>query len=129
MKIAVVGSRTFNNYELLEKTLTDYLFLNVDTETFYNNAYNTIIISGGAKGADTLAERFAEEKGLEKLIFPAMWRKNGYYNPYAGYARNHDIIKNADVVFAFWDGKSRGTQHSIDLAKHINKELYVIEEK
>ena len=115
MKIAVVGSRTFTDYKLLEETLTDYLT---------DNAYNGVIISGGAKGADKLAERFADEMGLEKLIFHADWNA---YGKRAGFIRNVDIIKNADIVFAFHQNNSKGTQHSIDLAKQWNKELYIIE--
>ena len=63
--------------------------------------------------------------GLTAVIFPAEWKK---YGKRAGYIRNHDIIKNSDHVVAFWDGKSRGTLHSIELARdkyHIPIDVYV----
>lgn len=122
-KVAVVGSRTFNDYELLEKTLTDYLFINTSNEEFYYNCYNTIIVSGGARGADKLAERFAEEKGLDTEIHLPNW---DLYGKSAGFIRNRKIIENSHIVFAFWDGKSKGTKHSIDLAKTMNKEIHII---
>lgn len=109
MKIAVVGSRTFNDYKLLRSTLNKYDHIE-------------LIVSGGAKGADSLAEKYARENGIETLIFKPDWDKNGKA---AGYIRNVDIIKNCDLVIAFWDGKSKGTKHSIDLAKNGNKKIII----
>lgn len=120
--IAIVGSRTFNNYELLKEKLFNFLF---GTEKdFYYNSYNTTVISGGAGGADKLGERFADEYGLNKKIFYPNWDKFGKS---AGFIRNKDIIKNSDVVFAFWDYKSKGTKNSIDLARKYGKILYIID--
>lgn len=79
-------------------------------------------MSGGAKGADSLAERFAKENNIETMIFPADWDK---YGKNAGYIRNKDIISNSDIVIAFWDGKSKGTKISIDLAKQSSKILFI----
>lgn len=123
MKIAVVGGRDFDNYELLRITLRNFLFEDISDDTYYENFYNTTIVSGGAKGADTLAENFAEEYICNKLIFKPDWE---LYGKQAGFLRNVQIIDNADIVFAFWDGKSKGTQHSINLAKSKNKELYIV---
>lgn len=112
MKIAVVGSRTFNDYELLRSTLDKY-------------DYIELIISGGAKGADSLAERYALENNIKTLIFKPKWSE---YGKRAGYIRNINIIENSDLVIAFWDGKSKGTKHSIDLAKKNKKQLLIIQE-
>ena len=109
MKVAVIGSRSFNNYDLLKKTLTE-----MDAQ---------LIISGGARGADTLAEKYAKENGIPTLIFLADWDR---YGKSAGYRRNVDIIANADCVVAFWDGVSKGTKHSIDLAYSAGKEVKII---
>ena len=115
----VVGSRTFSDFDFLKKKL-DHLLSNYSP--------NVIIVSGGAKGADTLAERYANEKGYEKMIFYADWKKFGNQ---AGYIRNrqmHEFIskqKNRGVV-AFWDGKSNGTKHSFSLAKEFYNPLKVI---
>lgn len=82
-----------------------------------------LIVSGGAQGADKLAEKFAEDNKIDKLIFKAEW---DLYGPRAGMIRNEDIVKNSDVVIAFWDGKSKGTNNSIGHAKGMDKELHVV---
>jgi hypothetical protein len=110
MKLAVVGSRNFKDYKLL-KTKLDELE-NIE-----------LIISGGANGADSLAEKYADEKGIKKSIHYAEW---GRYGKAAGYYRNIDIVNESEMVIAFWDGKSKGTKLSISLAKEKNKKLTVI---
>jgi len=108
-KIAVVGGRNFHDYNLLKRVLTDRL-------PFH-------LVSGGARGADSLAEKFAEEFGLSKTIFLPEW---GKYGRSAGFRRNHLIIQEADEVIAFWDGYSKGTAHSIKLAERMGKPIVVI---
>ena len=71
------------------------------------------IISGGAKGADSLGERFAEQHSLHLTVCKADWNKHGKS---AGYIRNSEMADIGDVLLAFWDGKSKGTKHMIDLA-------------
>jgi hypothetical protein len=110
MKLAVIGSRGFNDYGLLKETLEQYK----GVEQF---------ISGGARGADLLGERWARENNIPTKIFKPDWDKHGKA---AGFIRNKDIISNADLVIAFWDGVSKGTQHSINLAKDGGKELIII---
>ena len=114
----VAGSRKFNNYEMLKKEL-DYLLQNqIDVE----------IISGGAKGADSLAEKYADEKGYKKHIMPAEW---GLYGKRAGYIRNEQMhiyaseYENRGCV-CFWDGKSKGTAHNFELAERFNTPIKVI---
>lgn len=111
MRAAIIGSRSFNDYSLVLETLLEY-----------ENVI-TIIVSGGAKGADTLGERWAKEKNKEILIFYPDW---GKYGKSAGFIRNKDIIENSDIVFAFWDGMSKGTKSSIELSIKLNKELKII---
>jgi len=116
MKIAIVGSRTFYDQPLLRESVSKELDISeID-----------LIVSGGAKGADSLAEKFADENNISKQIFYPEWSK---YGKGAGYIRNKLIIENVDIVFAFWDGKSKGTKHSINLAKELNKQLFVIKIK
>lgn len=110
MKIAIVGSRSFNDYDLMKQVIDNY------KES--NNVFFSAVVSGGARGADSLGERYANENGLEKIIFKADWAKFGKR---AGFLRNVDIIKNCDICFAFWDGESHGTKHDIDLCKEYNK--------
>ena len=115
MNIAIIGGRDFNDFDLMKKTLVDFMGGN---RTFLN-----AIVSGGAKGADTLAEKFADEIGVEKIIFRPNYEK---YGRLAALQRNTEIIENADIVFAFWDGKSRGTHDSIKKAKKMDKIIHII---
>lgn len=114
MKIAIVGSRSFNDYTMM----VDYIE-NIVAE---NNFVIDEVISGGAKGADTLAERLAKEYDIKLTIFPADWTT---YGKRAGAIRNEEIIKNCDICFAFWDGISRGTKISIDFCTRYNKPCYI----
>jgi hypothetical protein len=109
MKVAIVGSRTFNDYELMSNTLKR---INI-----------TKIISGGAFGADTLAERYAKEQNIETKIFLPEWDK---YGKKAGFIRNTDIINECELVVAFWDQTSKGTLDSINKAKLLNKKIIII---
>jgi hypothetical protein len=111
MKLAIIGSRTFNNYELLYDHLEEHLNT------------TTMVVSGAARGADSMGERWAKENDIETLIFPAEWDK---YGKRAGYIRNEDIIKNCDFCVAFWDGASKGTLHSVLLCKKYNKQYKII---
>lgn len=108
MRIAVVGSRSFDDYERVKEVLTPRIPF--------------ILISGGARGADTLAERFAKEQNLVAMIFPARWDK---YGKRAGFIRNKKIVQEADLVIAFWDGTSKGTESTINLADQMDKEVIV----
>ncbi len=118
MKVLVIGSRGFDDYELLKETLDDLL----------SNASDIEIVSGGAKGADSLAERYAKEKGCSCRVFPAEWSK---YGKSAGYLRNAEMHRYISkykerICIAFWDGISKGTQHSFSLAEKYQNPLKVI---
>ncbi len=111
MKLAIIGSRTFENYDFLNETLEQY------------KPKITLVVSGAAKGADSLGEKWATKNNIKTLIFPANWDK---YGKRAGFVRNEDIIKNCDCCVAFWDGKSKGTSHSISLCEKYNKPYKII---
>ena len=115
-KVIVCGSREFKNQELMEKKL-DYLLVNKISTS------RVIILSGCARGADLCGERYAIEKWLDIERFPAQWEQ---YGKSAGFKRNADMIEKADAVVAFWDGKSRGTQHMIELARKRNVPIRII---
>lgn len=112
MKVAVIGSRGFNDYELVKTTLSP---INI-----------TLLVSGGAKGADSLGERYANENNIETLIFKPDWKKHG---PAAGPLRNTDIVNNADTIIAFWDGESKGTKDSITKAEKLGKNIIIVNTK
>jgi len=115
----VAGTRTFSDYELLTSKL-DYLLSNHSKEA--------VIVSGGANGADTLAKRYAEDKGYPYYEFPANWTMLGKR---AGMVRNeqmHEFIShfpNRGAVI-FWDGKSRGTASNIGFAEKYGNRLVTI---
>lgn len=112
MKLIVAGGRDFNNYELLKKEILDrYSIKNLE------------IVCGKARGADTLGERFAKEFKLKIKYFPANWDLNGRS---AGYVRNCEMAEYADCLIAFWDWKSKGTRHMIDLANRKNIKIDII---
>lgn len=110
MKVAVVGSRGFCDYEKL-KSVLDAI---TDIE---------MIISGGASGADSLAEKWARENNIPTCIYKPDWAKHGRS---AGFIRNRQIIESSDFCVAFWDGHSKGTKNSIDWCAKLNKKLKVI---
>lgn len=109
LAIAIVGSRAFNDYALLCKHMEAYA--------------PTLIVSGGAQGADSLGEKWAKEKGVATRILRPNWTK---YGKAAGFMRNTDIIQAADVVIAFWDQTSRGTQDSIQKAQAAGKKVVIV---
>lgn len=116
--ILVVGSRTFDDYDMLKKTLDRLL----------NSVENIEIVSGGARGADSLAERYAKEKGFSLKVFYANWNK---YGKSAGYRRNAEMHQYISmyperICVAFWDGKSKGTAHNFELAKRYNTNIEII---
>ena len=114
MKVAIVGSRTFNNFDLLSKKVKEYCRrTNISIET---------IVSGGAKGADALAEKFAKENDIQTKIFHPDWEQFGRN---ACSVRNTQIVEFSDIVFAFWDGKSPGTKDSITKAEKLQKIIII----
>ena len=111
MKVGIVGSREFKNYELFSDVMKQYL------------SDISWVVSGGVPGADSLAEKWAKENKKMLTIYPADWFNLGKR---AGYVRNTDIVKNSDMIIAFWDGKSKGTKHTIGLAQKMGKECKII---
>lgn len=78
------------------------------------NQHVVEIVSGCAVGADKLGERYAQERGFQIKRFPAEWSLHGKA---VGFIRNEEMAKYSDALIAFWDGVSRGTKHTIDLAE------------
>ena len=91
--VIVAGSRGFESYELAELWL-DYYFCNKEP---------TAIITGLAKGADTLGLNYARNHDIPIIQMPADWNK---YGKRAGYIRNEEMLKKADALIAFWNNKS-----------------------
>jgi len=113
MKIAIIGSRSFTDYELFK----------VKCDTILSNSKSITIISGGAKGTDRLAEKYAAEQNIPILIYKANWDLHGKS---AGMKRNVLMLNDCTHVIAFWDGNSPGTLHMISQARINGKGLRVI---
>lgn len=111
-RIIIAGSRTFTDKSLLYRICDEQI-----TEIIKNDKNAIVqIISGGARGADRLAEMYALDRHLSNIILPAQWNK---YGKKAGMLRNGDMARMASrkdgkgMLIAFWDGQSRGTQNMI----------------
>ena len=115
-KIIIAGGRDFMDYNLLKEKVNKILQEKRVT-------HKIVIISGCARGADTLGLRYASENTFDVEEYPADWDK---YGKKAGYMRNVEMAENADALIAFWDGKSKGTKHMIDIATERNLPIRVI---
>ncbi|MBE6968717.1 MAG: DUF2493 domain-containing protein [Ruminococcaceae bacterium] len=107
MRVAVVGSRA----------------LQIDDWENYLPPDTDEIISGGAKGIDQSVANFARSNGIALKEFLPEYDKYGKRAPLL---RNISIIEKADLVLAFWDGKSRGTKFVIDTCRTRNIPIRVI---
>lgn len=133
-RIIIAGGRDFGNYELLKQSVLSIL---ASLSSKQENGVTKItvpkesveIISGAARGTDTLGEQFAKEFGITVKRFPANWNK---YKGAAGPIRNGkmaDYAANFDgtgMLIAFWDGKSPGTTSMINIAKRKGLVVHVI---
>ena len=113
IKFALVGSRTFTNYDILKQVM----------DLARKHGILKEIVSGGARGADSLAKKYAVENDVPYKEFPAQW---DLYGKSAGFIRNKLIVDYCDIVIAFWDGKSRGTKDTIKLVKKAGKKIVIM---
>lgn len=117
MNIVICGSRNFGNYvkvkEVMDAVIDEVQHLGEEVK----------IISGGARGADTLADLYAQRHKIPFTLYKAEWSK---YGNKAGIIRNIEMAKVADVVVAFWDGGSRGTKHMIEYCKENGIKVSVV---
>lgn len=120
VRMIVAGSREYNNYE----ELSEILKYNIDRWTA--QGFNIEIVSGCARGADSLGAKYGEEHNIKVKYMPADWDT---YGKSAGYRRNADMLNYAKeeyaVVFAFWNGTSKGTKNMIDIACKSNVAVLV----
>lgn len=106
MKVAVAGSR-----DIVIDNLNEYLPLDTDE-----------IITGGARGVDDCAKKYAADMGIKYKEFLPDYNKYGRAAPII---RNKHIVEYADIVIAFWNGKSKGTKNTIETAKKLGKSITV----
>lgn len=106
-RVIIAGGRDFNDYSLLKAKCDNILAEKTTT-------HRIIVVSGAAKGADSLGEQYAREKGYTIEKYPADWNTHGRA---AGPIRNAQMANSADALIAFWDGQSKGTKSMINIAK------------
>lgn len=105
VRICVNGSRGFEDREKIYEALDNL----IPEET----RESVVLITGGCRGPDTIAEEWAIDRGVEVEVVRAKWLIEGRA---AGPKRNARMIKLSDRLISFWDGKSRGTKGTIELA-------------
>ena len=110
MKVIIAGSRDCNDYDLLCSVIEK------------SGIEITEVVSGGARGVDTMGEKWAEENNIPVIRFPAEWDKHGKS---AGFIRNSEMAKFADALIAIQINNSRGTAHMVEQMRKRNKE-YVL---
>lgn len=113
MKTIIAGSRDFADYNLLKQNLDSYRLKHTITQ----------IVSGGAKGADSLGERYSDEEGIDLVIFRADWDT---YGRAAGPIRNRKMAEYADALIVVWNGTSKGTKNMIEEMHKQGKPVHII---
>lgn len=112
MKLIIAGSRDYN---LTTEKLDHYIkFLELEP---------TLIISGGARGPDTIAIQYAKEKNIPVKIFYPDWSTGRG----AGMVRNKLMAQEGDELLAFWDHQSKGTKNMIENMDKLRKRVYIID--
>jgi hypothetical protein len=110
MRTIIAGSRDLNSYTLVANAVQE------------SGIEPTVVLSGGARGIDSQAEKWASRRGIPVEYYPAMWKLWGNS---AGPRRNVEMAANADALIAVWDGSSRGTKHMIETALSKGLTVYV----
>ncbi len=103
MNVAIIGSRDFKNKELLDNTIS-------------------LIVSGGAKGADTMGVQWANKNSIETKVYYPDFKKHKKAYHY----RNRQIVRESELIVAFWNGHSTGTKYTIDYARTLEKNVMVV---
>jgi hypothetical protein len=110
MRVLVCGSRSWDDAAEIAEALKRL-------------PRGSTVIHGGARGADQLAGTVAAKLGFEVEVYPADWSA---YGKRAGFIRNMEMIDTQpDRVVAFWDGRSTGTKHTLDLARRAEIEVEI----
>lgn len=110
MRTIIAGSRDIADFAAVEAAVNASKF-QVST-----------VLSGAARGVDRLGEIWARRNGRAVEQYPADWDRHGKR---AGYLRNAEMVDNAQALIAVWDGTSRGTAHTIRLARAAKLKVFV----
>lgn len=107
MKLLIAGSRSISEFDIDNYVSSDV----------------SLIITGGANGVDSIAEKYADKHRISKLVLRPDYKRLGRGAPLK---RNEEMVDIADSVLVVWDGKSKGTLYTIEYAKRNNKPIVVI---
>lgn len=110
MKTIIAGSRQVTNYQTLLNALSEYPYP------------ITEVVSGHAKGVDTLGELYAKSKNIPLKLFIAEW---AFFGKKAGILRNLEMADYAEALLCVWDGKSKGTENMIKTAQNKGLKVYI----
>lgn len=113
MKVIIAGSRTITKYKYVVDAIN---------KAKNNDIIVSEVVSGEARGVDTLGEQYAKENNLPISKHPALWDLHGKS---AGYIRNVQMAEYADALICVWDGKSKGSKHMIDIATSKGLKIFV----
>lgn len=118
MRVIIAGGRDFHDVERIKAVMWKHYGARPgEGRTF---------LSGHAPGADTAGEEWCKGWGIKPTLYPAKWKRpDGTTDRGAGHKRNAEMARNADVLFAFWDGESPGTRSMIQLALDNGLEVHV----
>ena len=111
MKLIVAGSRMFTNYQLLCQTLAP------------ERPRITLVLTGGARGADQLGYRWAWKHAIRHQLFRADWERFGKS---AGVRRNFQMAQIGDVLVCFWDSVSKGSAYMVQCMRQLGKPVVVV---
>ena len=110
MRIVVSGGRDITDKKTVEKVLSGEI------------AVKDVVITGGCSGVDKIAHDYARRYFADTEVHKADWDKHGKA---AGPIRNAKMMEDADLLIAFWDGRSKGTRSAIDEARKLGVETHI----
>lgn len=129
MKLAIIGSRSFTDYALFDRTIKEQFgfcmatLLGTGAPPQYQYRFREIV-SGGAEGADSLAKRWADYHQIPITELKPEWDKHGGAAPLI---RNGDIVAASDMVLAFWNGHLKsGTRNALNHAKRLKRPTLIV---
>lgn len=115
MKTIIAGSRTVMDAHVVHRAIA------------LSGFPISLVVSGCARGVDTIGERWAERNRIPVVRMPAVWRdKDGLVDRSAGFKRNSAMVRYADALIAVWDGRSPGTKHMIAQADYYGLRLIYV---
>lgn len=122
-RIGVIGSRTITDKALVYKHLDEM------KQTTSLQGDQIVVLSGGAKGVDTLTQQWAKDNQVPFILFKPYFLVDSQaeYNPRHYFTRNKQIIDNSDMIIAFWDGTTKGTAWGMGYARKSKKTLMIID--